>query len=49
LETSLFAATVIQVAYGIDVQESDDPYISLYEEALNGLDFMRLGSQELSR
>jgi hypothetical protein len=28
----------MQVAYGIKVQESDDPYISLSEEALKRLD-----------
>ena len=27
----------MQVVYGIEIQESDDPYISLAEEALNGL------------
>ena len=27
----------MKIAYGIDVQESDDPYISLSEEALNGI------------
>jgi predicted YcjX-like family ATPase len=27
----------MQVAYGIEVQESDDPYITLAQEALNGL------------
>ena len=27
----------MNIAYGIDVQESDDPYLSLAEEALNGL------------
>ena len=34
---SLFSATVMKIAYGIDVQETDDPYISLAEEALHGL------------
>ena len=28
----------MKITYGIDVQESDDPYVSLAEEALNGLD-----------
>ena len=28
---------VMKIAYGIDVQEFDDPYLSLAEEALNGL------------
>jgi hypothetical protein len=28
---------VMNIAYGIDVQEFDDPYLSLAEEALNGL------------
>jgi len=27
----------MNIAYGITVQESDDPYISIAEEALNGL------------
>jgi len=36
LETSTFAATIMKVAYGIDVQESDDPYIMIAEEAVNG-------------
>src|ERR1700678_799448 len=27
----------MKIAYGIDVQESDDPYVSIAEEALNGL------------
>ena len=36
-EISLSSATVVNIAYGIDVQESDDPYLSLAEEALNGL------------
>ena len=27
----------MNIAYGIDVQESNDPYLSLAEEALNGL------------
>ena len=34
---SLFSATVMKIAYGIDVQDNDDPYISLAEEALHGL------------
>jgi hypothetical protein len=37
LEISLSSAIVVNIAYGIDVQESDDPYLSLAEEALNGL------------
>ena len=36
LETSTFAATVMKIVYGIDVQESDDPYILLAEESLEG-------------
>ena len=36
METSLFAATIMRVTYGIDIQESDDPYISLAEESFNG-------------
>jgi hypothetical protein len=35
--TSTFAATIMDIAYGITVQESDDPYISIAEEALMGL------------
>ena len=27
----------MKIIYGIDVKESDDPYISIAEEALNGL------------
>ena len=27
----------MNIAYGIDVQEFDDPYLSLAEDALNGL------------
>jgi hypothetical protein len=37
LNSSTFAATITSIAYGIDVQESDDPYILLAEEALNGI------------
>ena len=33
---STFAATIMKIAYGITVKESDDPYISIAEEALNG-------------
>jgi len=32
-----FAGLIMRVAYGIDVKESNDPYISIAEEALNGL------------
>ena len=35
--TSTFAATIMKIVYGIAVQESDDPYISIAEEALNGV------------
>ena len=35
--TSTFAATIMKIGYGIAVQESEDPYISIAEEALNGL------------
>ena len=35
--TSTFSATIMQILYGISVQESDDPYISIAEEALDGL------------
>jgi hypothetical protein len=34
---SLSSAMVVNIAYGIDVQEFDHPYLSLAEEALNGL------------
>lgn len=32
-----FAASIMNIAYGITVQESDDPYISIAEEALKSL------------
>ena len=32
--TSTFAATIMKIGYGITVQESDDPYISVAEEAV---------------
>ena len=35
-KTSTFAATIMKILYGIAVQESDDPYISIAEEAING-------------
>ena len=34
---SLFAATITKISYGIDVQESDDPYISRAEDSLVGV------------
>ena len=34
--TSTFAATIMKIGYGISVQESDDPYISIAEVALSG-------------
>ena len=34
---STFAATIMKIVYGITVQESDDPYISMAEEALSGV------------
>ena len=37
MEISLFSATIMKVAYGIDVQESDDPYILVAEEAVKGM------------
>ena len=37
LDISLSSAIVVNLTYGIDVQEFDDPYLSLAEEALNGL------------
>ena len=36
LTSSTFAATIMKIGYGIAVQESDGPYISIAEEALNG-------------
>jgi hypothetical protein len=35
--SSTFAATIMKIGYGIVVQESDDPYISMAEEVLNGI------------
>ena len=37
LEISLFGSITMKVTYGIDVQESNDPYIHLAEESLTGL------------
>ena len=34
--TSTFAATIMDIGYGISVQESDDPYILIAEEASAG-------------
>ena len=34
--TSTFAATIMKIGYGIAIQESDDPYISMAEVAMNG-------------
>ena len=34
---STFAATIMKIGYGIAVQESDDPYISIAEEVLSGI------------
>ena len=34
---STFAATIMKIVYGIAVQESNDPYISMAEEALSGV------------
>ena len=36
LITSTFAGTIMKIGYGIAVQESDDPYISIAEEVVNG-------------
>ena len=36
-EISTFAATIMSISYGIDVKESNDPYISIAEEALSGV------------
>ena len=35
MEISKFAATIMGIAYGIEVQESRDRYISLAEEVIN--------------
>ena len=35
--SSTFAATIMKIGYGIAVQESDDSYISIAEEVLNGV------------
>ena len=35
--TSTFAATIMKIGYGISFQESDDPYITIAEEVLNGV------------
>ena len=35
--TSTFAATAMKIGYGIAVQDSEDPYISIAEEALSGV------------
>jgi hypothetical protein len=37
ITTSTFAATIMKIGYGIAVQESDDPYISIAEEVLKGI------------
>jgi hypothetical protein len=34
--SSTFAATIMKIGYGITVQESDDPYVSISEEVLSG-------------
>ena len=34
--TSTFAASIMKIGYGITVEESDDPYISMAEVAMNG-------------
>jgi hypothetical protein len=36
ITTSTFTATMMKIGYGIEVQESDDPYISIAEEAMKG-------------
>ena len=35
-ETSTFAATAMKISYGIEIQESDDAYISVADESLAG-------------
>jgi hypothetical protein len=34
--SSTFAATIMKIGYGIAVQEFDDPYLSIAEEAMDG-------------
>ena len=34
---SLSTAIIMKISYGIDVQETDDPYVSLAEDALEGI------------
>jgi hypothetical protein len=36
-KNSLSAATIMSISYGIDVQESGDPFISLANDALEGI------------
>jgi hypothetical protein len=36
MELSYFAATIMDIAYGIEVQQSGDRYISLAEEVIKG-------------
>ena len=35
--SSTFAATIMKIGYGIAIQESDDPYISIAEEVMSGI------------
>ena len=35
--TSIFDSTIMNIGYGIAVQETNDPYISVAEEVLDGL------------
>ena len=37
ITTSTFAATIMKIGYGIAVQESDDPYISVAEDVFDGI------------
>ena len=37
MEISLFGAVFMKISYGIDVQETNDPYIQLTEESLKGI------------
>ena len=36
-EISLFGTTMMKVSYGIDIQESNDPYIIVAKEAMGGI------------
>jgi hypothetical protein len=35
--SSTFGASIMKIGYGITIQESDDPYVSIVEEVLDGV------------